>query len=75
MFFSKRRKLSWSGQQDKKKMYLGERPEIDLLLPGRDRIIILKKRRVREKNKIDAQLERVKKVLARENMQRNSTEA
>ncbi len=50
MFFSKRRKLSWSGQQDKKKMYLGERPEIDLLLPGRDRIIILKKKaREREK--------------------------
>lgn len=42
--------MSWSGQQDKKKMYLGERPEIDLLLPGRDRIIILKKKaREREK--------------------------
>lgn len=58
MCFSKRRKLSWSGQQDKK-----NRREIDII-----------KRRVREK-KIDAQLERVKKVLARENMQRNSTEA
>jgi hypothetical protein len=44
MFFSKRRKLSWSGQQDKKKMYLGERPEIDLLLPGRDRIIFFLKK-------------------------------
>lgn len=64
---------SCHGVANRKKKCTSKRPEIDLFLKHIENN--KKKTSMKDEKKIDTQLERMKKVLARENMQRNSMEA